>query len=73
MGTIVQRMPPEWGDLQPGWEMHYCDVCRLLDKDTSQKPCFFCDKCGAWICKKDNYRMDRRARAAIRMKKESRR
>jgi hypothetical protein len=28
-----------------------CDVCLLLDGDTSEKECEYCRLCGAWICK----------------------
>lgn len=51
-----------------GWVMAVCDVCRLLDKDTTKKECFWCPQCQSHICRKDQHRWDRRARAA--MKKE---
>jgi hypothetical protein len=47
-----------------GWYMHVCDVCRLLDADWSQKMCFYCGFCDAWICMADAENWGRRGRAA---------
>lgn len=33
------------------YQLHECDVCRLVDKDTSQKDCTYCTICKAWICR----------------------
>lgn len=44
-------------------QLHVCDVCRLLNQDTSEKPCGFCGMCDSWICKDDTWRWDRRVRA----------
>lgn len=48
------------------WKIKTCDVCRILDSDTTRKECFYCLTCDAWICKKDQYRWDRRARAMVK-------
>ena len=32
-----------------------CEVCRLLDGDTTLKECDWCDFCKAFICKRDLY------------------
>ena len=31
-------------------EVRPCDVCVLLDNDSSPKPCLFCSMCGTWMC-----------------------
>lgn len=49
-----------------GWQVHICDVCRLLDSDFRQKPCFYCSTCGAWICELDLDDWPRRIAAAKR-------
>lgn len=36
-----------------------CDVCRVLDGDTSLKECEYCDFCKAYICKDDTYSVRR--------------
>jgi hypothetical protein len=45
--------------------MHVCDVCALVDGDSEEKECVYCEKCKAWLCKSDQSRTDRRARAAL--------
>lgn len=45
------------------WQIHACDVCRLLDNDRTLKECYYCGKCDAWICRSDQFRLDRRIRA----------
>lgn len=47
-----------------GWYMHICDVCRLLNGDTSLKVCFYCPLCDSWICEADANDWGRRAQAA---------
>ena len=47
-----------------------CDVHRLLDYDTTLKPCGYCGMCDAWICQEDLNRWDRRLRAALKRKLE---
>jgi hypothetical protein len=47
-----------------------CDVCRILDYDTSLKACKHCGLCDAWICDADLSRWDRRFKAAIKRKLE---
>lgn len=46
------------------WHVQVCDVCRLLDGDTSLKYCFYCPACDAWICEDDASNWGRRARAS---------
>jgi len=46
------------------WVLHVCDVCLLLDGDDSEKPCFYCPACNAFICQADEHQWIRRARAA---------
>ena len=50
---------------RPTYIDHICDVCRLLDGDSSPKPCAYCAGCRAWVCERDLGRWDRRARAAV--------
>lgn len=47
-----------------------CDVCRLLDFDTSAKLCGYCGMCDAWICQEDMNRWSRRIKAALKRKLE---
>lgn len=47
-----------------------CDVCRLIDYDTTSKPCFFCPLCSAWICENDKSNWSRRLKAAIKRRLE---
>lgn len=48
------------------WTNAVCEVCRLLDGDTTIKPCVFCAKCQSWICSNDLPNMRRRALAMFR-------
>lgn len=52
-----------------------CDVCRLLDYDTTKKLCKYCDLCDSWICEKDGNWLNpiaaaRRIAAAIKRRLE---
>ena len=47
-----------------------CDVCRLLDYCTDEKPCMFCSLCDAWICSEDSGKWGRRILAAAKRKLE---
>jgi hypothetical protein len=47
-----------------------CDVCRLLDKDTSQKSVFYCEICDSWICEEDKNNWIRRITAAAKRELE---
>jgi hypothetical protein len=47
-----------------------CDVCRLLDGDTTLKDCGYCGLCDSWICTEDRTNWLRRARAAVKRKLE---
>lgn len=47
-----------------------CDVCRLVDYDTTDKWCLYCGLCDAWICENDLNKYTRRALAAIKRKLE---
>lgn len=51
-------------------QIKMCDVCRLLDYDTTQKQCFYCGMCDAWICEADQNRWDRRIKSAVKRKLE---
>lgn len=51
-------------------QIRACDVCRLLDWDTSKKVCTYCSLCDAFICEQDKSRWDRRLRAAAKRKLE---
>lgn len=42
-----------------------CDVCKLVNGDTSIKEVSFCNVCKKWICKKCSNRWDRRTIAAF--------
>jgi hypothetical protein len=46
-------------------ELHICDVCRLVDGNTTLKECEYCEFCKAWICKADDLRVDRRMLAGM--------
>lgn len=52
----------------PKWRKHECDVCSLLDNDTTEKNSYYCEVCKAWICDSCEYRLDRRARAMLKRK-----
>lgn len=41
-----------------------CDVCRILDGDTSGKAVKFCPLCSAWMCDSCRANPIRRAQAA---------
>lgn len=47
-----------------------CDVCRLIDFDTTEKLCNYCGMCDAWICLLDTDKWGRRIKAAIKRKLE---
>ena len=51
-------------------QMHICDVCRLLDYDTTKKLSGYCKLCDAWICQKDESNWIRRLKAAAKRKLE---
>lgn len=36
------------------WNLQVCDVCRIMDRDTSKKLCYYCGKCDAQICWRDS-------------------
>ena len=44
-------------------ETTICKVCELLDSDTSNKRCFWCEGCKAFICEADWGNLIRRAKA----------
>lgn len=44
-------------------QLKICEVCRLLDKDNSEKLCGWCQMCDAWICIADQTDFIRRGRA----------
>lgn len=52
------------------YQTHICDVCRLVDFDTTPKLCFHCGLCDAWICQADASKWGRRIEAALRRKLE---
>jgi len=43
-----------------------CEVCELLDKDRSQKICYFCSLCKVWMCLPCLNNPVRRIQAVIR-------
>lgn len=47
-----------------------CDVCRLLDYDTTKKICGYCGMCDAFICDQDVSKWGRRLLAAAKHKFE---
>lgn len=51
-------------------QIRICDVCRLLDHDTSGKLCEYCGLCDAWICTQDRAKWGRRLLAAAKRKLE---
>jgi hypothetical protein len=51
-------------------QIHICDVCRLLDYDTTKKLCGYCGMCDAWICTEDQSKWGRRLLAAAKRKLE---
>jgi hypothetical protein len=48
------------------FQYHICDVCRLLDYDTSKKWCGYCGLCDAFICEADRTAVARRIKAAAK-------
>jgi hypothetical protein len=52
------------------WHWAVCDVCRLVDGDSSPKVCFYCSSCDSEICIDDADRFGRRALAAMRRRLE---
>jgi len=46
--------------------MHVCDVCLLLDNDSTEKLCRFCGGCQAWICIPCEGQYQRRADAMLK-------
>src|SRR5208282_1543734 len=34
-------------------QLQVCDVCRILDGDTSRKRCTWCSMCQSWLCEAD--------------------
>ena len=53
-----------------GQQFIVCDVCRLLDYDTTVKDCVYCGLCDAWICHDDINKWGRRIQAALKRKLE---
>jgi hypothetical protein len=53
------------------WEKQICDVCKFVDGDSTVKECYWCTTCSAWICRKDEFRLDRRALAMIKRRKNT--
>jgi len=51
-------------------QIRICDVCRLLDFDTSKKLCGYCGMCDAWLCEQDVSKWGRRLLAAAKRKLE---
>ena len=52
------------------WHLAVCDVCRLIDGDTTPKVCFYCGACDSEICAADSNHWGRRAQAAALRKLE---
>jgi hypothetical protein len=46
--------------------MHVCDVCRLVDGDSTEKDCTYCNRCKAWLCVADKKSGIRRSLAALK-------
>lgn len=42
-----------------------CDVCRLVDRNWSEKHCIYCCKCKAWICDECRPNTPKRALAML--------
>jgi hypothetical protein len=51
-------------------QLRICDVCRLVDYDTTEKICGYCPLCDAWICDADATDWVRRIKAAVLRKLE---
>ena len=51
-------------------QIHICDVCRLVDYDTTKKICGYCGLCDAWVCDEDQSKWGRRLLAAAKRKLE---
>lgn len=47
-----------------------CDVCRICDFNTTDKQCFYCGMCDAWICAECSSNWPKRLKAAIKRKLE---
>lgn len=47
-----------------------CDVCRLVDADTTVKNCGYCSLCDAWICEHCVADWPRRIKAAVKRQLE---
>lgn len=50
--------------MPPTWILATCDVCRLIDGDTSTKWCAYCSLCDSWVCVDDQNQAGRRFHAA---------
>lgn len=51
-------------------QMRMCDVCRLVDYDASNRLCFYCSMCDAWICQECAPQWGRRLKAALKRRME---
>lgn len=51
-------------------QFRICDVHRLLDYDTANRLCIYCNLCDAWICEECKSQWGRRLKAAIKRKLE---
>src|SRR5947207_1353060 len=49
-------------------ELKRCEVCWLLDGDASEKDCFYCPSCHAFICRADLNNWVRRGQAMLKRK-----
>lgn len=47
------------------WQMHVCDVHRLVDKDETPRECQYCGRCKSWICKECRGNWAKRAQAMM--------
>ena len=54
-----------------GWQIHVCDVHRLVDKDVIGRECMYCPKCSAWICKDCRGNWTKRGHAMMLAKMEA--
>ena len=52
----------------PKSKVGVCDVCRIVDGDLSPKEVQYCDFCKAWICKRCESNIPKRALAAAMQK-----
>lgn len=43
-----------------------CDVCLLLDNDSTPKDCKYCRICKAWLCAEDFKSLTRRTQAFLK-------